>query len=71
LAEGDLTSLKVVDFGNAIHCTHEELSLYYEDFELQALIYRAPEVIEDFYKSVWYGSRMREYLHLDSSFIST
>ena len=41
---GDLSTLKVVDFGNAIHCIHEELSLYYGDFELQTLLYRAPEV---------------------------
>lgn len=34
-----------MDFGNAIHCVHEELSLYYGDFELQTLLYRAPEVM--------------------------
>lgn len=40
----DLSGLKVVDFGNAIRCIHDELSLYYTDYELQTLIYRAPEV---------------------------
>lgn len=35
----------VVDFGNALRNTDEELSLYYSDFELQTLLYRAPEVI--------------------------
>ena len=40
----DFRRLKVVDLGNAIHCIHEELSLYYDDFELQTLLYRAPEV---------------------------
>jgi hypothetical protein len=35
----------VVDFGNALRNTEEELSLYYSDFELQTLLYRAPEVI--------------------------
>lgn len=44
ISEGDLNSLKVVDFGNAIRCIHEELSLYYDDYELQTLLYRAPEV---------------------------
>ena len=45
LAEEDLTSIMVVDFGNALRNTEEELSLYYSDFELQTLLYRAPEVI--------------------------
>ena len=35
----------VIDFGNALRNTEEELSLYYSDFELQTLLYRAPEVI--------------------------
>ncbi|KAK4306982.1 hypothetical protein Pmani_021235 [Petrolisthes manimaculis] len=43
--EEDLASLMVVDFGNALRNTDEELSLYYSDFELQTLLYRAPEVI--------------------------
>uniref|UniRef100_T1IP64 Protein kinase domain-containing protein n=1 Tax=Strigamia maritima TaxID=126957 RepID=T1IP64_STRMM len=43
--EKDSSSLRVVDFGNAIRCVHEELSLYYCDYELQTLIYRAPEVL--------------------------
>lgn len=43
--EEDLSSLMVVDFGNALRNTDEELSLYYSDFELQTLLYRAPEVI--------------------------
>ncbi|XP_022093013.1 uncharacterized protein LOC110980534 isoform X2 [Acanthaster planci] len=43
---GDLSSgVKVIDFGNAIHCVYDELSLYYDDFELQTLLYRAPEVV--------------------------
>ena len=41
----DFSRVKVVDLGNALHCVHEELSLYYDDFELQTLLYRAPEVI--------------------------
>ena len=41
----DMSSgVKVIDFGNAIHCVYDELSLYYDDFELQTLLYRAPEV---------------------------
>uniref|UniRef100_A0A6A7FT26 Dual specificity tyrosine-phosphorylation-regulated kinase 1A-like isoform X3 n=1 Tax=Hirondellea gigas TaxID=1518452 RepID=A0A6A7FT26_9CRUS len=43
--EDDLNSIMVVDFGNALRNTEEELSLYYSDFELQTLLYRAPEVI--------------------------
>ncbi|CAH1790821.1 unnamed protein product [Owenia fusiformis] len=43
--EGDMSSLRVIDFGNAIHYVHNEVSLYYEDYELQTLLYRAPEVI--------------------------
>ncbi|KAK7070922.1 hypothetical protein SK128_013651 [Halocaridina rubra] len=43
--EDDLASVMVVDFGNALRNTDEELSLYYSDFELQTLPYRAPEVI--------------------------
>ncbi|KAK2174453.1 hypothetical protein NP493_801g02063 [Ridgeia piscesae] len=42
---GDCRSVKVIDFGNAIRCVHNELSLYYDDFELQTLVYRAPEVM--------------------------
>ncbi|ELU13571.1 hypothetical protein CAPTEDRAFT_218270 [Capitella teleta] len=45
LQNENFESLKVVDFGNAIQCVHEELSLYYGDFELQTLLYRAPEVM--------------------------
>ncbi|KAI0215230.1 hypothetical protein LSAT2_032736 [Lamellibrachia satsuma] len=41
----DWHSVKVIDFGNAIRCVHNELSLYYDDFELQTLLYRAPEVM--------------------------
>ena len=40
-----MASVMVVDFGNALRNTDEELSLYYSDFELQTLLYRAPEVI--------------------------
>ena len=45
VTETDLNSIMVVDFGNALRNTEEELSLYYSDFELQTLLYRAPEVI--------------------------
>ncbi|PIK48715.1 putative homeodomain-interacting protein kinase 3, partial [Apostichopus japonicus] len=37
--------IKVIDFGNAIHCVYDELALYYDDYELQTIVYRAPEVI--------------------------
>ena len=43
--EEDMTSIVVVDFGNALRNTEEELALYYSDYELQTLLYRAPEVI--------------------------
>ena len=39
-----LESVKLIDFGNALHCVDAEISLYYDDFELQTLVYRAPEV---------------------------
>ena len=45
LSEDNLSSIMVVDFGNALRNTDEELSLYYSDFELQTLFYRAPEVM--------------------------
>lgn len=35
-------TVKLCDFGNAIHST--EARLYYDDFEIQTLAYRAPEV---------------------------
>ena len=44
LAANNFSSLHLIDFGNALRCVEEELSLYYEDFELQTLLYRAPEV---------------------------
>ena len=47
VAAEDWRSVKVIDFGNAIRCIHNELSLYYDDFELQTLLYRAPEVSSD------------------------
>ncbi|PIK43738.1 putative homeodomain-interacting protein kinase 3, partial [Apostichopus japonicus] len=44
--EGDINQgIKVIDFGNAIHCVYDELALYYDDYELQTIVYRAPEVI--------------------------
>ncbi|XP_078343974.1 uncharacterized protein LOC144629610 [Oculina patagonica] len=43
--EGEEIKIKVVDFGNAIHWVHREVSLYYDEFELQTLLYRAPEVM--------------------------
>ena len=45
VTETDLSKVFVVDFGNALRNTEDELSLYYTDFELQTLLYRAPEVI--------------------------
>ena len=44
---GEFNSLQLVDFGNAIRCVHEELSLYYDNFAFQTLLYRAPEVSID------------------------
>ncbi|XP_048734093.2 serine/threonine-protein kinase pakF-like isoform X2 [Ostrea edulis] len=41
----DLTSITVIDFGNAIHNKFKEVALYFKDFELQTLLYRAPEVL--------------------------
>lgn len=41
----DINSVRVIDFGNSIHNVHCEMSLYYKDFEVQSLLYRAPEVI--------------------------
>ncbi|XP_014676700.1 PREDICTED: dual specificity tyrosine-phosphorylation-regulated kinase 1A-like [Priapulus caudatus] len=43
--ENDFTSVKVIDFGNALYCIHKEVSLYYNDFDLQTPLYRAPEVM--------------------------
>lgn len=40
----DASSLRVIDFGNAINHVHREMSLYYRDFQVQTLLYRAPEV---------------------------
>ncbi|XP_048579174.1 serine/threonine-protein kinase unc-51 isoform X1 [Nematostella vectensis] len=45
LQEGERVRINVVDFGNAIRWVHKEMSLYYNDFELQTLLYRAPEVM--------------------------
>ncbi|KAL3873269.1 hypothetical protein ACJMK2_036405 [Sinanodonta woodiana] len=41
----DLDSVHIVDFGNALNYVHKEVSLYYNDFELQTPLYRAPEVM--------------------------
>ncbi|XP_065839999.1 uncharacterized protein [Oscarella lobularis] len=38
-------SIKVIDFGNALHNTPSELEPYYEKFDVQSLWYRAPEVL--------------------------
>jgi len=38
-------SVKLIDFGNAFYDTFEDLSSFFEDFELQTLLYRAPEVL--------------------------
>ncbi|BFZ11931.1 hypothetical protein BsWGS_14970 [Bradybaena similaris] len=43
--DGDVEKgVTLIDFGNAIHHIHQEVSLYYSDFQLQTLPYRAPEV---------------------------
>ncbi|XP_062596924.1 probable serine/threonine-protein kinase yakA isoform X2 [Saccostrea cucullata] len=41
----DVSSVTVIDFGNAIHNNFKEVALYFKDFELQTLLYRAPEVL--------------------------
>ncbi|CAB4009097.1 Dual specificity tyrosine-phosphorylation-regulated kinase 2, partial [Paramuricea clavata] len=43
--DGDKKDVKLIDFGNAIYCIHDEMSLYFESFELQTVFYRAPEVM--------------------------
>lgn len=44
-SESDVGSVTVIDFGNAIHNRFKEVALYFKDFELQTLLYRAPEVL--------------------------
>merc|ERR1719193_1395558 len=47
----EILQVKVIDFGNAIQDSLEEKRLYFSDFQLQAILYRAPEVyfgLEDF-----------------------
>lgn len=51
LLANDLSSVKVVDFGNALHYVHKEVSLYYDDFEVQTPLYRAPEVMYTLYNN--------------------
>ncbi|XP_067680991.1 uncharacterized protein [Haliotis asinina] len=41
----DLSSVTVIDFGNSIQHVHKEVSLYYREFDVQTLLYRAPEVM--------------------------
>lgn len=41
----DFYSCTLIDFGNAIKCVEEELSLYYDDYNLVTLLYRPPEVM--------------------------
>ncbi|KAK3092239.1 hypothetical protein FSP39_000160 [Pinctada imbricata] len=43
--EGNLSSVTVIDFGNAMHHIFPEVSLYYKDFVVQTPLYRAPEVM--------------------------
>ncbi|KAK3592907.1 hypothetical protein CHS0354_011699 [Potamilus streckersoni] len=43
--KSDLDSVHIVDFGNALNYVHREVSVYYNDFELQTPLYRAPEVM--------------------------
>jgi serine/threonine protein kinase len=38
-------ALKVIDFGNAIECTDSAIQPYMDEFDLQSLWYRAPEVV--------------------------
>ena len=45
VSESDLDSVHIVDFGNTVNYVHREVSLYYNDFELQTPLYRAPEVM--------------------------
>ena len=35
----------IVDFGNTVNYVHREVPLYYNDFELQTPLHRAPEVM--------------------------
>ncbi|XP_061172449.1 probable serine/threonine-protein kinase yakA [Saccostrea echinata] len=44
-SDSDVSSVTVIDFGNAIHNNFKEVALYFKDFELQTLLYRAPEVL--------------------------
>eukprot|EP00051_Salpingoeca_urceolata_P012666 m.156576 g.156576 ORF g.156576 m.156576 type:complete len:971 (+) comp17564_c0_seq3:278-3190(+) len=37
--------LKLADFGNALPCTQTAMARYHDDFEIQTLWYRAPEVL--------------------------
>lgn len=37
--------VRIVDFGNSIRCTSEEITLYEDDYEMQTVMYRAPEVM--------------------------
>lgn len=53
ITEDDLDSVHVVDFGNALRNVHSEVSIFYNDFELQTPLYRAPEVR--------FGLRYRKY----------
>lgn len=52
LDESVSIDIRLVDFGNSIRSTSEEISLYEEDFELQTLLYRAPEVCIKFSRNV-------------------
>lgn len=42
-AKGQSSKVRIVDFGNAIHPA--DASAYFDDFNLQSMFYRAPEVL--------------------------
>ena len=39
-----IDAVKIIDFGNAFSDTFEETSSFYDDFQLQSPLYRAPEI---------------------------
>eukprot|EP01135_Chromosphaera_perkinsii_P005666 Nk52_evm3s357 gene=Nk52_evmTU3s357 len=41
---GTSSQIKLVDFGNALHDKEEEITQYFDTFEIQSMFYRAPEV---------------------------
>lgn len=43
--DGSRCKIRLADFGNMLRNTEEDISQYYDSFQLQTLFYRAPEVI--------------------------